>query len=337
VIFATGAQPRGVAVRDIDLDGDLDVFTANQSGQSITILRNQGGGSFGSTTLSVTGQTYDVRTHDVDGDGFIDLAVATSVGLKYFANDGSGGFGASALLSGIPCKGVTQADLDNDGLLDLASNGGGMIHVLLGLPAGQYAAPRTFLGDLRDSTGTARSDLVAFDVDSDGRLDLCTPTASAAVFRNIGSHQAPVRYCTAKVNSLGCTPAIGSSGMPIAGALSGFGVSAINVRNQKPGLLLYSVSGRASTPFSGGILCLRAPIKRSIGLASGGSASGNDCTGTYAIDMNAFAAGALGGTPLPALATMGTCVTCEFWGRDNGFAAPNNTTLSDALEYTVGS
>ena len=80
---------------------------------------------------------------------------------------------------------------------------------------------------------------------------------------------------------------------------------------------------------------MRAPIKRSINVQSGGSPSGNDCTGMYQIDMNAFAVGALGGNPLPELSIAGSVVTCEFWGRDPGFPAPNNTSLSNALEYTV--
>jgi hypothetical protein len=151
----------------------------------------------------------------------------------------------------------------------------------------------------------------------------------------IPSCPAQTVYCTAKVNSLGCTPSIGAAGTPSATAGSGFTVSATNVLNNKSGLLFYSTTGQAATPFTGGTLCVKSPIKRTAGLSSGGNPPPNDCSGIFAIDMNAFAVSPGPPTPLPALTVPGTVVNCQFWGRDPGFAAPNNTTLSNGLQYTV--
>ena len=155
-------------------------------------------------------------------------------------------------------------------------------------------------------------------------------------FRIFGACNAPTTYCTAKVNSLGCTPSIYSVGVQSTTALSGFEVRADDVRNQKVGILLYSVSGRAALPFSGGFLCVAGPVRRTPGVNSGGAAlPASDCSGDYSIDMNSFAQGLLGGTPSPSLLVPGTVVDCQWWGRDPGFPSPNNTTLSNGLEYVL--
>ena len=44
-----------------------------------------------------------------------------------------------------------------------------------------------------------------------------------------------------------------------------------------------------------------------------------------------------GATPTRPSTTRGVTVRCQWWGRDQGFAPPCNTTLSDALEYVVSS
>jgi hypothetical protein len=143
-------------------------------------------------------------------------------------------------------------------------------------------------------------------------------------------------YCTAKTNSLGCVPAISSVGMPSATAGSGFDIRAVNVRNQKNGLLFYGLNGPVAIPFQGGTLCVQTPLRRTVGVQSGGSALPiNDCSGVFSLDFNAFAAGALGGSPSPALTIPGTQVHAQWWGRDSGFPPPNNTTLSDALSFLM--
>jgi hypothetical protein len=108
------------------------------------------------------------------------------------------------------------------------------------------------------------------------------------------------------------------------------------VRNNKSGILFYGINGGQATPFTGGTLCVATPIRRTPGINSAGNPTpANDCSGVYSLDMNAFAVGSLGGTPLPALTVSGTVVCCQFWGRDPGFPSPNNTTLTDALQYQI--
>jgi hypothetical protein len=175
-----------------------------------------------------------------------------------------------------------------------------------------------------------------FTVNDGGTASIVESGLDAFQVRVLDCTGIPSVYCTAKTNSQSCIPAIGWAGTSSASSSSGFVVSASNVLNNKSGLAFYSVAGSASTPFQGGTLCVSAPIKRTPAVFSGGTpAPAMDCSGIYAIDMNAFAAGALGGNPLPALSVPGTLVHAQWWGRDPGFAAPSNTTLSNGLQYVV--
>jgi hypothetical protein len=145
----------------------------------------------------------------------------------------------------------------------------------------------------------------------------------------------PTTYCTAKLNSLGCLPAISATGASSASAGSGFVIQVVNAINNKPGLYLYSDGGRVAVPFFGGLLCVNSPVRRSVPMNSGGTAPPNNCSGVYSMDWNAFSSGGLGGTPQAYLVVPGTLVQVQAWGRDNGFPSGSNATLSDGLEYTV--
>ena len=142
-------------------------------------------------------------------------------------------------------------------------------------------------------------------------------------------------YCTAKTNSLGCTPSLTSTGTASASATSGFTLSTVNVINNKPGLYLYTNNGRAATPFQGGLLCVAGPVRRSVPMNSFGNPPPNDCSGNYQMDFNAFAHGLLGGTPQAYLTVAGNVIDAQCWGRDNGIPFPNNSTLSNGVEWTI--
>ncbi len=139
---------------------------------------------------------------------------------------------------------------------------------------------------------------------------------------------APVAYCTGKVNSLGCTPAIAFSGVASATSSAPFSIGATNFVNQKSGLLFYSQAPTAVL-FQGGTKCVANPTIRTPPQSSGGSSSGSNCTGVYGLDFNAW----LQSGADPALSP-GAEVFAQYWSRDP--QSPSHTSLSNALRFVVG-
>jgi len=138
----------------------------------------------------------------------------------------------------------------------------------------------------------------------------------------------PRTYCTAKVNSLGCTPSISTSGVA-SGSLPGpFEIRAANLRNHVIGGLVFTINGPKIAPFMGGLLCLRPPIVRTPVLASDGSPTGYDCSGAFAFDFNAYLR-----TGVHPAITDGRQVWAQFWSRDPGDAF--GLGLTDAVSFTL--
>jgi VCBS repeat protein len=288
----------GVDACDVDADGDCDLFVANDAGQANTFLEN----------VSQIADTFPARLARLEqAPDRLASAAPTAVRVQVYGD-------ATWTVTGFE----TLA-------LEHSVNGGAFSSAAMRFSGGQM-----FRGELSGALVGS----IAYRVRSTDAYG--NQSLSSVKAYNAGPCSGSLAtYCTAKLNSLGCLPGISSLGIPSSSGASGFTVRATNVRNNKPGLLFYGTNGRAALAFQGGTLCVKPPVKRTPAVTSGGSPAGNDCTGVLAIDMNAFAAGSLGGNPLPALSVAGTTVDCQWWGRDPGFPAPNNTTLTDGLEYEI--
>jgi hypothetical protein len=141
-------------------------------------------------------------------------------------------------------------------------------------------------------------------------------------------YPAPTIFCTAKVNSKGCTPQIATSGTPSLTSGPPLVISVTQVLNNKNGILFYGLGGPAAIPFQGGFLCSAPPRHRTPQQQSGGNPPPNDCSGQFAFDFRSWA---LSGKD-PALSA-GVQVVGQFWYRDAG--APFSTGLSDAVDFFV--
>lgn len=251
------------------------------------------------------------------------LGLHLAVNSPAFSVDAAGNFQASVILSALSGTLVVTPLGSTPTSTDLS---------------GSSSTPTAMSGTLLAANGvfTLTAPVNATFPFSDPTTGASGSITLIGTLRSTWSAPPPAAFCDAKINSLGCTPAIASTGTPKFSQSSGFVVRASNVINNKNGLLFYGLNGGTNAAFQGGTLCVLAPIRRTPSVNSGGNVGPNDCSGSFALDMSAFAAGAFPGTtPLPGLREPGQVVTCQWWGRDPGYVAPNNTTLSNGLSYVV--
>jgi enediyne biosynthesis protein E4 len=114
----------GVAINDLDNDGDLDIALANL-GAPNTLLWNEGDLKFRTQSLG-QGAARAVNSVDVEGDGWPDLVFTQRLAKpSYWRNTGQAGeqrFGAGVLAEvNNPLYSMDWGDLDQDGDLDLVA------------------------------------------------------------------------------------------------------------------------------------------------------------------------------------------------------------------------
>jgi hypothetical protein len=170
--FVTGTLPLSVVSGDFNQDGNLDLATANQGADTVSILIGDGIGGFAAATSVAVGVTPSaISSGDFNNDGILDLATAnqTAGTISVLIGNGTGAFAVSNYTVGTNPNSIATGDFNSDGKLDLVStsdNIDGTVSVLFGTGAGVFSSASSF------AAGNNQSSVLSGDFNADGYLDI---------------------------------------------------------------------------------------------------------------------------------------------------------------------
>jgi hypothetical protein len=205
VAYTVGAEPRAVAIADLDGLGGPDIVSGNASDDTLSVLLGNGDGTFATQVVYPScGHPYGVAIADVNADDDLDLVAACGndgvIGVRL--NNGDGTFAAETTYpTGIDPEDtatfhgrVVLIRADADALLDavVTRYSDGLVSVLGNTGSG-FAAPMTV------SPGAYPVSIAAGDLDADGIDDLalatcCADAAVVMLANGDGTYEAPVAY-----------------------------------------------------------------------------------------------------------------------------------------------
>ena len=171
--IAAGSAPFSVVSGDFTGSGVLDLAVANESTDSVSVLLNQGDGTFGPPIPYGVGQGPVSLVAADFGNGHVDLATANSNSddIWVLLGNGDGTFQPQSRLGvGTSPSAIVSADFNGDGRGDLAvaSAGSSDITVLLGRGDG------TFQNQSTNPIGSDPTSAISVDLNHDGNDDIVT-------------------------------------------------------------------------------------------------------------------------------------------------------------------
>ncbi len=175
-----GTKPHnhGLALNDLNSDGNLDITTSNQDDNSVSVLLGDGRSNFtpaAGSPFAVGRAPYPHAVGDVNGDGNPDIVTPNVRGdnVTVLLGDGRGGFKVAAnspyAVASRPYY-IAIGDVSGDGKPDLMTTHDDitLLTTLLGDGRGGFATAPDSPFDL----GRRAYKLVAADVNGDARTDL---------------------------------------------------------------------------------------------------------------------------------------------------------------------
>ncbi len=175
-VYRIGSGPTGLDVGDFNRDGKLDVVTAAQQDNAVTVLFGDGQGSFAApTALGVGGSPNSVAVGDLNGDGAPDIVAGAPASV--LINTGNGTF-LPYVAYGIRLtdNAMRLADINGDGVRDIVAGTVLGPAILLGKGDGSFR-PQVVFAAPSPVVYHEWEALAIGDVNEDGRPDLVTVPA----------------------------------------------------------------------------------------------------------------------------------------------------------------